>query len=423
MTGGKSFGMRLLSWVHCFLIFEGVFVLAAGAGQIKGQEMAVFLFRGTALFIPLILTDIAIRRCKNLGLYCLLAVALTWGMKVLAGSLPAGGLTAFICLFRCYVRLKQGEEKSRMRNMPGFAGAKEDVKLRETPGLLDNPRPIHGLLLIFMYLGALPLHRHELSVLLLGLLAAEFCVCFAYMYLEQFWEFAGKNRHVANLPIKAMKKISAGILGMGMALLVLFMLPAAIYQKEPLEKLDFEMSENQNPVILETHREDSGPDYMMEELLRIKAAAKKTPPWMKTASKIVCMLMLLWISYLAIRMIFLAIKKAVETFSDDWEDEVVFLDRGEESSGKKGEERRKEKYWRSYGGKIRRLYKKLIKRRLKESIYGSETPAELEKRAGLHNEKEVYAIHELYEKARYAEEECTKEEVKRYVHIFSSFYR
>ncbi len=423
MMGRKSFAMRLLSWVHSFLIFEGIYVLAAGLGHIRGWDAVCFFARGLWLFVPLVLTDIAVRRCKSLAVFILSAAVLTGCMRIFAGAFPAGGLTAFICLYRCYGKLKQGEIKRKMRQMPGEAAVKDDAEIWETPNLLDSPKAVHGIVPVFIYLALLPVRRHELSGLTLFLLAAQLCVCFLYTYLECFWEFINKNRNVANLPVRAMKKTGAWIMGAGILLLVLFMLPAAVYHKEPLENLKFDISENADFHVGEIRREEPEPDLMMEELMRIKASARKTPPWVMAASKIVSILLLLWLAFMTLRMIFSALKTAAAKFSDDWEDEVIFIRKPGESPGGRMEKAKKKETWRSPDRRIRRLYKRAVKRRLKAGVLGSETPLELEQKAGFQKELKACDIHELYEKARYAQAECTKEEVKQCVHIFSNFDR
>ena len=89
---------------------------------------------------------------------------------------------------------------------------------------------------------------------------------------------------------------------------------------------------------------------------------------------------------------------------------------------------KKERFF-SADRKIRRLYKRAVRRRASGSILGSETPLELEGKAGfyrageLQKSRDLYTAHKLYEKARYGKEECTKEDVRQCVHIFSNFDR
>ena len=81
----------------------------------------------------------------------------------------------------------------------------------------------------------------------------------------------------------------------------------------------------------------------------MKASAKETPAWMEAASKFVCALMLVWIFYLAIKMVFSMVRRAAAAFSDEWEDEVVFLGREEgKGGGGKKDGLKKERFF--FGG-------------------------------------------------------------------------
>ena len=151
----------------------------------------------------------------------------------------------------------------------------------------------------------------------------------------------------------------------------------------------------------------------VEELMKLRAQAKETPKWLRQASEVLSVLALIGIAYLALRLVYAALRRAADAFSDDG-DEVVFL---RKEDGREGIRRLPRVIVRegrlSPNRKIRRFYKRLIRRTLKERPPGYETPLELEIRAGLYedgNEK-MPKIHELYEKARYGGEQCTREEV------------
>ena len=191
-----------------------------------------------------------------------------------------------------------------MRELPGEAGVAEAAVWLDVPALLDEPGLLHGLLFVFMYLGIISLNCYGLMEVMLALLAADFCVSLSYRYLWKLSEFAEKNRYVANLPVNAMKRTGMGIMGTGVILLFVFMLPAAVYQKEPLTKVRFDLRQMEAAEGGAAYEDNIEPDYMMEELMRMKASAKETPAWMEAASKFVCALMLVWIFYLAIKMVF-----------------------------------------------------------------------------------------------------------------------
>lgn len=419
----KSHSLILLSWIHDVLLFEGVYIFADAVQHTKEAEIGMILLKGLFMLLPIVLSYIVVCRCQRLWIFFVFSAALTWGMKTVSGSMLTGGLTAFICLFRCHVRLKQGEIRRKMKELPGEAGIQEDEEVWEVPTLLDAPRIPHCLIFVLMYLGVIYLQRYEYLRLMLGILAAEVCVCLAYRYLERMEGFVKKNIRVANLPAGAMKRIGTGILMIGITMLIICMIPAAVYQEEPLSKIRLGQADMSGMEVV-YFEESSEPDYILEELMRLKGQANKTPEWLLKASEVVSGITAVGIVCLALKLILKAIRRAMESFADNGGDEIIFLDKESDEERRKSLLRTiKKDHSRSADKKIRRLYKRLIKRALREKPCGSETPQELEDRAGLSGREEMNRIHELYEKVRYGREECTREEVKQYVDIFTRIIR
>lgn len=73
--------------------------------------------------------------------------------------------------------------------------------------------------------------------------------------------------------------------------------------------------------------------------------------------------------------------------------------------------REKKEGYLSPNMRIRRKYKKTIKKAGKYQPTGAETPAELEERNELSGDG-MRRLHDGYEKARYSREGCTKEEAE-----------
>ncbi len=423
----KNHVLILLSWIHDILLFEGIYVLAAAIRHTEDTAIAMVLLKGFLMLVPVVLSYLVICRCRNLWIFLLFSAAITWGMKSVSQSILTGILTAFVCLSRCYVKLKEAQIRRMMREMPGEAGISEDKETWEVSTLLDAPRIPYCLIFIAMYLILIYLHRYEFLPLMLGMLAAEFCICLAYCYLERLDIFMKSNARVANLPTSAMKRIGTGIVLTGITILILFMLPAAIYHEEPLSRIKFE-PQDMGDVTLEYFEENTEPDPMMEELMRLKEHAKETPEWLKKASDLLAALTVIGIAYVVLRLIFKAIRKAMESFSyDEEDDEIIFLD--QETDNTKGRinifKKPEKEGWLSPDRKIRKLYKKLIRRALREKPCGNETPLELENKAGLYEKGEERAdmIHALYEKARYGKTECTREDARQYADILSRLGR
>ena len=98
-----------------------------------------------------------------------------------------------------------------------------------------------------------------------------------------------------------------------------------------------------------------------------------------------------------------------DELSEDEEDEVLFLHQEKDERENLPWRREKKEGYLSPNMRIRRQYKKTITRAGKYRPAGVETPAELEEKNKLSGDG-IKRLHEGYEKARYSQEGCTKEE-------------
>ena len=103
-------------------------------------------------------------------------------------------------------------------------------------------------------------------------------------------------------------------------------------------------------------------------------------------------------------------KNAGKAFSEDEEDEVLFLHQGNDERENLPWRREKKEGYLSPNMRIRRKYKNDQKAG-KYQPTGAETPAELEERNELSGDG-MRRLHDGYEKARYSREGCTKEEAE-----------
>lgn len=130
--------------------------------------------------------------------------------------------------------------------------------------------------------------------------------------------------------------------------------------------------------------------------------------------------------FAAVWLLVLGIKRAAEYISRfHWdEDEKVFLK--PEVLEEELKEKKKNSFWKSRlsfldqsrNGKIRRIYRDYIKRKLSEkNSLPYLTPAQLEQRAGLPHEpideEKKRAFHQIYEQARYSKNGGSKKEMER----------
>ncbi len=134
------------------------------------------------------------------------------------------------------------------------------------------------------------------------------------------------------------------------------------------------------------------------------------PQWIQNLFTAVMYLVMVAVGIAVLRAIYQSVKNAGKAFSEDEEDEVLFLHQGNDERENLPWRREKKEGYLSPNMRIRRKYKNDQKSR-KIPADRAETPAELEERNELSGDG-MRRLHDGYEKARYSREGCTKEEAE-----------
>lgn len=164
----------------------------------------------------------------------------------------------------------------------------------------------------------------------------------------------------------------------------------------------------------------------MLESLGIEEAAEP-PAWFQTLTNLILYGVLLLFLVFGLRMLYVLCCRMMQSFAaGDPGDELIFPDN--EGEEEQGPGRRGRGGFRSTpASAVRRKYRKLIWQRARTGITGTETPEELEGKAGLRGapqpengshvsgeDASVTYLHAIYEKARYSREGCTRDEAKKF---------
>lgn len=407
--------LTVLSFGHAVLLGSAVYPALAAILGMHAGEAQCYLLRCLWLFVPVFASWWAIRKIKGFLGYLLISAAVCWGIFGLTRCILTTGLAVLIFLIRCYVRIRRGQIRKLMQEMPGEAGAQMERELWEIPTLLDSPRVWHWGVFIFVYLLLIILKRDDLLRMVFWLLMGEVIICFLYTCTEHMVNFIAAKQHIANLPGHAVRRISWLVFGIGSLFLGIFLIPSVLYREEPLTKIHLEARE----IAVQTEQElqqDMGPG--MEEMLEGMIGEVKEPPrWLIILSEIIRYAATAAVLFGAIYMVCRIGKQALQSFAGgvQEEDEIIFL--GEETQegvhGGTAKVHLGEK-WNSPNRKIRRKYKKTIIHGRAQKPGGWESPKELEKSADLSSIADEEVFHTLYEKARYSREGCSSEEAKGY---------
>ena len=404
-----------LTWLHVWLLFAGIYGFAAGFLELTGREALYFCAISLLLLIPAAASWILIRKTKALWqfllggiavcavtylaakFFCSLfsvqaaavieaAVAANDGKnKFENGISPAfleslsgvmtGLMAAVIFLIRGYVRIRKGQLKKAAQELPAGSMPLADMEAWEIPTLLDEPKPLHFLWFMIQYvIGVLikmPFYWH----LIYWFFFADVFLCFFCQYLDGMHGFIRDHQKIANLPVETMQRTGKLILKIAVLLLVLFVLPSALYGKDPIAEAiaGYEPKELESDLTIETPEAET-PQGMEQADLSDMLGDKEYKPMPQ------------WI-------------------------QVLFLHQGNDERENLPWRREKKEGYLSPNMRIRRQYKKTIKKAGKYQPTGAETPAELEERNELSGDG-MRRLHDGYEKARYSREGCTKEEAE-----------
>ena len=383
--------LSVITWLFdlCVLL---VFYLIAGEFLTDDSEnFTRWLLCGFYLIFPLVLSQIGIARAGGFFRYLVLTVAgvgVTW---LLTENILTTALTFLIFAIRAGARIQLGKIRREMAEMPGGIEAGAAVTLEEIPTVLDVPRiPIFGIFAAgyaFLLFAGRTGHLEEMTMLaVLGML-----LYFLYRFADGMEDFVEQRRRNANVPVKSLRRTGWRIFLIFFLVLAVLVLPVARFAGEPLADIRLEQR-HQEPAAEETavqpeeisrSRETGDPQEALENLA-------EPPRWLAVVPLVV--LAALWL-------IFHWLKKMAGYYAGQEGDQVISLRKKEREQQDEARRLRKEKREMFFGEetRIRRRYRRLIRRNLKIKPRGSETPEELEKMARLSDDE----LHGAYEKARY----------------------
>lgn len=385
--------MALLSWIHIVLLLSGVYLVAAAVLRMTPVQAEKYLASGTALLVPAALSWFLVRRIRALWLYILAAVPVCLLYYYAFGFSVTLFLCVLIFLLRCSGWIREDAETS---------GAEE-------------PRPIHWLVFGLVYLLALVTGAYYQLPWIRALLTAEIFVCLIFSYLRRIDAYIALKQRLANLPADRIRKVGRLILVMLVFLLALLVLPALLCRQEPLIGLAEHFRNMHFEVPMNTAPEEiwQGGDMPREFPGGLAGEAKEPGIFVRVVFRILTAVSLAAGILLTVFLLYAWWKHVSEQFSRQG-DEIVFLsEEVREEAGISRLRRRNRKERRgSPNQRIRRLYKKILKKRLPALPGGWETPEELEHEAQLEADEETRQLHELYERARYSKSGCTAMEAE-----------
>lgn len=415
MTYKKSRIPTLLTFLHVAFLFAPLYILVGSMVKLEGRALARFSIMGAFVVFPVAISYVILRRVKRLFVSVLLTVILT-GIAIALGfwygdffnygnvimGVMNGSISLIIYLFRTYSKIAHNEMKEEFYAVHDL---EEPFLLEpwEIESFLSKPSLVHWAWLTILYVFALAVKAHYAIYEIFILLVIDVFICFVCAYSDHFFTYLKLNRWVANMPISSMRNAHRQILLVGLVVIGLFLLPAVIYHKEPLE--DWKWKKPQ-AVPLDVPGREVDYDMMHMEMdteLPLLMAEAEANPYFEWVPYLLEGFMVVIAVASGIALIYgliMVLRRMSKTFQLEDEDEVIDLDEVEDSEKKIRKPAGIQEHF-SERAKIRRRYRKAIRKGTSGTPRETATPMELEMEANM-TDREVYQeLHEEYEKARY----------------------
>lgn len=378
-------------WTHSTLLLALLIpvIYAVGMRQEVYVEKLLYV---KCLFIafPIIVTDIAMKRLRSLWLYLLVCLVTflavgAGAFKIFVWDTGSGimwGCVVILLIETLFVmigHISERLEKHGNENTPSF-----------------------GVLAVFA--GAYVLGRGFYSPSVCNEALFSFIVyLFAvilYKYIEGTEEYLSLNKRVKNISAKRVYGISRSVLMVFLLLMLLAVLPSVLTINQRrytdfrvwLQNREIDYGELE----IETQRSTQAEDPM-QEMLEALGAPIEPPKWLEAAFQVIGIAVIAGFLLAVLR----SIIKSFHIFRENYDEN------GDVVEALEGEKLRKNGIGEylfpkdTEKEKIRRKYRKTIRKHRKEKPYSHETPYEMENIAGIAETDEIKALHAEYEQARY----------------------
>lgn len=386
--------LHMIPWLHITMILAPLY--AAFANMIYHRAelgTAYYFYRALAFLLPVAILSIAAERCRHFWLYLLIAAACAGGTLFLSGCWVATALVLVIAAVRYCARVR-GEES-----------------------FLDAPHvPVAAVFILPFVIGGYSMDPflQEISVIL----AAVYVVMsLLYHGLNRLEKYISINRNMNNFPEQRISLSGGTIFGVTAVVVLLIAIPVIVmnYSFIPIRP---DADRNSAPPQIEQPSQTHSM-YGLQALLG-KDYEVKTPPVVLVILEKILMVVIpvglaAFLLFVLIRAIwhmsrnFLATAKGrngIPLLRGEEDDEIESTLHLEEENAFGISEKKLRFFDFSPDGMIRKKYVKTIRAASKERPQEWQSPAEIEDGAGVKNP----LLHQLYEKARYSRDGCTKEE-------------
>jgi hypothetical protein len=396
--------LSIFAIVHATLLFAAPYPLIAVILQYKSDKYFRFSACGGLILLTILLSLALVHKIRHILPFFAAGIAISALLGQLAGYISGSACGYWTFVFSMIVfiiRLNSKVRFGRMkRDFMDFHGRHAEFNMHEgdVPDVLTRPRPVHWIWFTALYFYALYGEYDDCLLYIFMLVFIDIFICLGYCYFNALYRYVGDNKNIAHLPIFAIKKIHRMTGAFAALLLLIFMLPALFYGKEFKFNPSFENNVNFSE---DTVIEDQDDAIDFSALLSDEEGFV-LPEWVSKVMDFFAVIIVVIFSVMLLKAIAGWLKKTgLEFQTGDEGDETVFL-KSEPQDTVVSLLKKQRGLLLNEEQKIRRRYRKTIKKATKGKPNNWATPSELEAQANLTDSDDISALHDAYEKARYS---------------------
>ena len=403
--------IKTSEWIHATLIMAAItpllYALGAQGPDTIGQSL---YYKCLLIVFPVAATDLAVKKCKGLLSYLAIsalvsAVTFATGWAVAESLRPSPIFwvylatllveTTFVIAVRVSDRLRQKEQDTPW--------VETDPSLRYSFNSLCIPS--FSFLIYFVSVYAIAVNLNNPAVCNIALFSAIVytLITLLYQHVCETEKYLAINKRTCNIPSKRIYGIGNGMMAIFLLLLIIVILPA-LFTISNRHYRDIRNSLNSIHIDLmpteEYGMQEDDPDFM-EMLIKQYGEPKPMPEWVNTLLNIMAVMVSLFFVEALIKFIY----NTFRTFRGINDENGDIVEELEETI--EGVKIRKPYVIRRKlpeRERIRKEYRKFIRKHRKERPAHYESPTEIEQNAGIAESEETRKLHEQYELARYGQE-------------------
>lgn len=406
--------LKLMEYVHAVLLLALLIPLVYAVGKlVEPSGTLILYFKCLLIFVPIVITDQAAKCIKSLTLYFLACIALTVGIAGITGPfvyfvkqrdyLELNELCYFIGMTVETVLIAIKRFRDRLRQAES---RKNDNPLAEpAESILNTPSLTFVWYFVVIYIFGILFYSKMLCDLAFFSAIIYFFLALAYAYFETTSRYFMLNKRTKGIPKRRLYSISAGMIA-GFSMLVLIgIVPSVLLlgQRYYTDIRTWGDNIKLKPYEFEYEMQFQGATDGRPEWVDILNDGKPAPKPSKIVN-IICSIVAVICCTCFIYGVIQAIRQVFRNFRsglDDNGDKIEEIDIKDNIFGE--EALQLGSYNDNQIEKVRRRYRKMIRKYRKDKPAVFEAPIEIEELAGLKDNEEMQALHKEYERARYGQ--------------------